>query len=707
MLKYNTIITFIIVLTTILPTFLSCTDIFDNVVKYADNEIIYTDKLDGIINVKIGYERVEVDLMEAGRIPASRIKMGKATRTIIECEDFEEENHRRVIDSICSWVNITGLTKLKNYKFKIYTGDEYGNLSLPLEVEARPYTQENLDALQLTPPVIIESSNAALIEWKDPLSSVIYNVINYSYQYADITETTREGEGDGDLPVIFVENISKENKTSIELSFKIIPTITNSDGTYSSILDTVIWHSSILLEISSDAIPAVFLKDPKPALTIDINDFDDLFPLVFTWTKIQESEDYILKISEEPDFPNIASKTVEYMINAANEYLMDEEEGEIVVNKFLKGRSKELYWTVVPLSSNINVTTQTRKLYFTKSPIMLGNWIFEDATNITRASVGNDLVMIGNGFLSVPGVNNDKAVKVSQGSYFKCTYDLYDDTDEYTIMYYMKFTDTGYHTLLQTDINNSDRAEFGFNTLGNPEINGVGAASAFPYAIGPNHWHEVFITASKGYLKFYIDGELAYTGLSKNIRYNLNKEGTLFFADSSGNDNEIEVSEIALWDVALEPEEMLEFRNLKRINKMELSVADFSSAELAGYPATQIIDGNLTNYPWTTAIEPPNWVIVDLGRNRNIGRVVVFTSTWEAANPKIIQLFTGDNLSNHTSWSKVGELVRGGASRNPWGCMLMYDFKASKINNRYLKIYIPERYGIQSPIGQVIVYEKQ
>jgi hypothetical protein len=49
--------------------------------------------------------------MEAGRIPSSQIHMGKAKKTVIECADFTEPDHRRVIDSICSWVNITGLTQ--------------------------------------------------------------------------------------------------------------------------------------------------------------------------------------------------------------------------------------------------------------------------------------------------------------------------------------------------------------------------------------------------------------------------------------------------------------------------------------------------------------------------------------------------------------------------------------------------------------------
>jgi hypothetical protein len=70
-------------------------------------EDVEVDGLDGIINVQIGYERVEIDLLKAGRIPASRIFTTKAKKTVIECPDFTEPCNRRVIDSICSWVNVT------------------------------------------------------------------------------------------------------------------------------------------------------------------------------------------------------------------------------------------------------------------------------------------------------------------------------------------------------------------------------------------------------------------------------------------------------------------------------------------------------------------------------------------------------------------------------------------------------------------------
>jgi hypothetical protein len=107
-----------LLLTVLLTAFASCSDIYDNIEDYVNGEKVYADKLDGIIRIQVDYERVEIDLMTAGRIPSSQIIMGKAKKTVIECEDFAEPDHRRVIDSVCSWVNITGLTQLKLYQLR-------------------------------------------------------------------------------------------------------------------------------------------------------------------------------------------------------------------------------------------------------------------------------------------------------------------------------------------------------------------------------------------------------------------------------------------------------------------------------------------------------------------------------------------------------------------------------------------------------------
>src|SRR3546814_4036495 len=81
---------------------------YDTLEEYS-GEVVYPAKYDTIVG-HIGYERVEIDLMKAGRIPSSEIMMGKAVKTVIEYED-----QVITLDSLVSWVNITGLTRSEEH----------------------------------------------------------------------------------------------------------------------------------------------------------------------------------------------------------------------------------------------------------------------------------------------------------------------------------------------------------------------------------------------------------------------------------------------------------------------------------------------------------------------------------------------------------------------------------------------------------------
>ena len=687
--------------TIILLFTISCSDIFDNVREFANSETIYADKLDGIIKIQVGYERVEIDLMKVGRIPSRQIKMGRAKKTVIECEDFEEDNKRRVIYSVCSWVNITGLTKLKTYKFKIYTEDEYGNRSLPLTAEARPFTKENLDALELVPPVIVESSTAALVEWRDRISTKIYTVYDYSYQYTDKDGVIHSGGEKGDLPSVLVENIQKGIDIPLEFTCKTIPNISNLDGSYTPILDSVDWKSRVILRISENAQPAIFLKTPKAALTVDVNNTASVFPLTFSWTKVGEVNNYLLKFSEDSSFPDAGTTIIS--VGSVDEYVMNKTTGLSIINSFPKARLKDLYWTVVPASHSGVITTQTRKIIMSRRPVLIGKWKFDEG-DYTKASIGQDLISIGSGFANVSGpTNDDGAVKVNQGSFYKCIHGMSTATSSYTVMFYLRFPNAATHSLMQTNPNNTDAAELMINSGGYTGVDGIGYATN-PFVVGNKQWHRVFMTVNNGMHKIFINGELAYSGVSNNSRHQLDPNEMLFFADAFGNDNDIEVAEIALWDFALEDSEMLEYDGLQRINKSELNIADFSNA-VANCPATNLIDGRLTNNPWAGDSDI-NWITVDLGKQRNLGRVVLFTSTWGGANPKTVQLFVGNSAAATGTWNLVGDVERETVSVTPGGGVLLFEFNDQSVVGRFVKVYLPDRYGIMVPLLESVFYEK-
>jgi hypothetical protein len=329
---------------------ISCSDIYDNIKNFSPEEIVYPAQFD-TIGWKYGYERVEFDLNKAGRVPASQMKLGKAEKTVIEYDD-----RRIVLDSVCSWVNITGLTEKRLYNFKIYTEDQYGDKSIAKEVQLTPFTAADLEMLSLVPPNVIESTSAALVEWGAPVESDLYQFFSYTAEYTDRDGQKHSFEG-GNLPSFFVENVLKGVDIPIKIKAKIIPI---TDG--KPLLDTVpAWESYFNLRISEASKPAIFLKTPAQSEIIHSYG-NDAFPIDFTWTKVDEVSGYLLKLSRSPGFEDEMTKTIR--VGNANEYSISKEsfENEILPVIGFDPLSSPLtyYWQVEPEETAVSIRLQSR-----------------------------------------------------------------------------------------------------------------------------------------------------------------------------------------------------------------------------------------------------------------------------------------------------------------------------------------------------------
>jgi len=206
----------------------SCEDMYVNQQKYA-GEIVYPAKYDTIIGY-IGFERVEIDLMKAGRLPSSEINLGKAKKTRIEYDDQVIE-----IDSLVSYVNITGLEQSKLYRFSIFTIDEYGNESVPQEIALIPFTSSDLANFAVSPPRVMASPSAAVIDWPSGISSVLMNYYGLKFKYTDKDGKVVNGVRDQNSR-FFAGNLVAGQPMEIEMEYKIIPIINRKP-----ILDTVLF----------------------------------------------------------------------------------------------------------------------------------------------------------------------------------------------------------------------------------------------------------------------------------------------------------------------------------------------------------------------------------------------------------------------------------------------------------------------------------
>jgi hypothetical protein len=211
-------------------------DMYKNVEKFAAEEKVYPGGYD-FANGLIGMERVEIDLLEAGRIPSGKVNLGKAKLTVVEYDGEEYP-----FDSLCSWVNVTGLTQAKLYRFKIYTVDEYHNKSVPQEVALVPFTGSDLEKLVVASPKVIASPWAATFVWPN-ISSVLLDYYGLTFSYTDKDGNTVRGER-GENPQFSVENLEAGTSSTIRIQYKIVPRVNDEP-----ILDTVVIERSVLLNM--------------------------------------------------------------------------------------------------------------------------------------------------------------------------------------------------------------------------------------------------------------------------------------------------------------------------------------------------------------------------------------------------------------------------------------------------------------------------
>jgi hypothetical protein len=318
-------------------TYVSCNDTFDNIKDFNVKEIVYPGHFDTIL-ATIGFERVEIDLCQAGRIPSAQMNLGKATQTVVEFTNNGRDT-TVIFPGVRSWVDITGLSQPNMYQFKVYAADEYGNRSKPVEVSASPYTQSDLDALVLPDPSIYASTTAAQVEWKTSISSRVYDVLNWSYSYTDRDGNVYDGSGEGDMPVFFVRNVTPGTPATVYVTSRIIPRLNDVP-----ILDEVDW--TYPLKVTLGTRPIIFLDEPAVGALFE----DD--ETTFSWFKVDESDGYLLKISNSKGFPN-NGQTLSIPVGNVDSYT-------VKWNEVTPVTKTELYWTVVPATAGTNVIGQVR-----------------------------------------------------------------------------------------------------------------------------------------------------------------------------------------------------------------------------------------------------------------------------------------------------------------------------------------------------------
>jgi hypothetical protein len=213
-------------------------------------------------------------------------------------------------------------------------------------------------------------------------------------------------------------------------------------------------------------------------------------------------------------------------------------------------------------------------------PDKKGQWKFDDAANLTAATIGNRLDFAkgaGNswecptqdvsGFEAIAGPNGDnKAVRVKKEYSFRVTHGLsapagYPVVPEYTLMFDFRIPETGkWYAFFQTDPANADGdAEVFIRPAGTI---GVGTTGYSQAVVTPNVWHRFVVSGKYGeWYNYYLDGEPIHKASTDEQRFGLDLTYLLLFADNDGDDADIDVAEVALW---IEPLDDAQVKKLER-----------------------------------------------------------------------------------------------------------------------------------------------
>ncbi len=199
---------------------------------------------------------------------------------------------------------------------------------------------------------------------------------------------------------------------------------------------------------------------------------------------------------------------------------------------------------------------------------LVGLWQFDDAANLTKATVGQDLVLSGSQ-TAVAGINaTDGAAQIGVGTHYLVNNDAAPNgggskLNEWTLVYDVKSPRVNkYSSFLQTEpANNNDGELFGRST-GKIGLGDTGYSEENVYQA--NTWFRLAVRVKCGTTPMYelwIDGAMIMQSTLVNNfpidgRFSLGTQ-FLLFGDNDGEQDIMDITSVALFDRALTEEEIV------------------------------------------------------------------------------------------------------------------------------------------------------
>lgn len=235
---------------------------------------------------------------------------------------------------------------------------------------------------------------------------------------------------------------------------------------------------------------------------------------------------------------------------------------------------------------------------FAQVPERAGWWKFDDALDLTQATIGNSLIQVGD-LQSVSGpVAGNNAARIGVGSYLVMDHGIDANgggslVNEYTLQIDFSIPEMGiWHSFFQTDeTNESDGDLF---TSSSSNVIGTAQTGYSSKGVSADSWYRMIITVRNGdFFKVYVNGELWLDGALQSIDERFALAATLLiFADNDSEDGIIACSELGIWDVALDEYQVYQLgdasgarpRTRERMGWWKFNDPDDMLREEVGYP---------------------------------------------------------------------------------------------------------------------------
>ncbi|MFZ1291351.1 MAG: hypothetical protein WAR79_14735, partial [Melioribacteraceae bacterium] len=192
----------------------------------------------------------------------------------------------------------------------------------------------------------------------------------------------------------------------------------------------------------------------------------------------------------------------------------------------------------------------------------VGLWDFNNPEDLTEATIGSPLELVGTAEVVAGPADGNGAVSIGVGSFFKALTSIAPNgggtkVNSYSLSMDFRVNEwSDWISLIQLNPVNDDDGDL-FLTSPDYDI-GVGALGySDPGIIYQGDWHRMVMVANafktdSVSVDIYLDGQRVKKGKIQTIDSRFSLENTiLFFADNDGEDNTIEVSQIAIYDSAL------------------------------------------------------------------------------------------------------------------------------------------------------------